>query len=59
MMFHPGGIPRQTCTLLAVTCGKKFELDLDEKVTHNQLKFPFPELISSGRLEVMMNNELC
>ena len=41
---------------LAVTRGKKFELDLDKRVTNNQLKFPFPELTSSGRLDKRVTN---
>ncbi|KAK4269017.1 hypothetical protein QN277_022226 [Acacia crassicarpa] len=56
MMFHPGGIPKQTCSLLAVTCGKNVELECDKKLTQNQLKYPFPEFTSSGRLEVQTLN---
>ncbi|XP_054780901.1 AT-rich interactive domain-containing protein 4-like isoform X2 [Prosopis cineraria] len=52
MMFHPGGIPKQTCSLLAVTCGKSVEHEFEKKPTKNQLKYPFPELTSSGRLEI-------
>ncbi|XP_027334591.1 AT-rich interactive domain-containing protein 4-like isoform X2 [Abrus precatorius] len=47
--FHPQGAPKQTCTLLAVTCGTSFP---ECKPSQNECKYPFPELVSAGRLEV-------
>ncbi|KAI4355366.1 hypothetical protein L6164_004147 [Bauhinia variegata] len=56
MMFHPQGALKQTCSLLAVTSDKSFEHELEKKFQHNQPKYPFPELTSSGRLEVQTLN---
>ncbi|KAF1868925.1 hypothetical protein Lal_00048204 [Lupinus albus] len=49
--FHPQGDTKQkqTCTLLAVTCGSSFE---QQKPSQNQHNYPFPELVSTGLLEV-------
>ncbi|KAK7381917.1 hypothetical protein VNO80_00476 [Phaseolus coccineus] len=47
--FHPHGAPKHACTLLAVTCGASFA---EHKASQNQHKYPFPELVSAGRLEV-------
>ncbi|KAK7294523.1 hypothetical protein RJT34_17412 [Clitoria ternatea] len=47
--FLPQGAPKQTCTLLAVTCGASFS---EHRTSQNQHKYPFPELVSAGRLEV-------
>ncbi|CAL0307903.1 unnamed protein product [Lupinus luteus] len=46
--FDPQGATKQTCNLLAVTCGSSFE---QQKPSQNQYNYPFPELVSSGRLE--------
>lgn len=51
-MFHSQGPSKHTCSLLAVTCGKVSESKRKEDVPENRPQFPFPELISSGRLEV-------
>ncbi|KAL5583381.1 hypothetical protein UlMin_015823 [Ulmus minor] len=48
-MFHSQGTSKQTCSLLAVTCGKIYDSKRKKDVPE---KYPFPELISSGRLEV-------
>uniref|UniRef100_A0A7C9E915 Uncharacterized protein n=1 Tax=Opuntia streptacantha TaxID=393608 RepID=A0A7C9E915_OPUST len=42
------GASKQNCSLLAVLCEDK----LREAPTEERLKYPFPELVSSGRLEV-------
>ncbi|KAE9595868.1 putative chromatin regulator PHD family [Lupinus albus] len=47
--FHPQAATKQTCTLLAVTCGTSFE---QQKPFQNHHNYPFPELVSMGRLEV-------
>ncbi|KAK7275508.1 hypothetical protein RIF29_16627 [Crotalaria pallida] len=48
--FHAQGASKQACTLLAVTCGSSFE---QQKLSsQNQHSYPFPELVSAGRLEV-------
>ncbi|OIW04542.1 hypothetical protein TanjilG_13924 [Lupinus angustifolius] len=47
--FHPQASTKQTCTLLAVTCGTSFE---QQKPSQNHHNYPFPELVSVGRLEV-------
>ncbi|KAK3013038.1 hypothetical protein RJ639_008239 [Escallonia herrerae] len=43
-MFHLQGASKHTCGLLAVTCGRQRE-DIVPR-------FPFPQIVSSGRLEV-------
>ncbi|KAF6146671.1 hypothetical protein GIB67_008957 [Kingdonia uniflora] len=54
MMFNAQSFAKSTCNLLAVRCGKvfnskqKFNIELSE----NCASYPFPELVSSGRLEV-------
>ena len=42
------GASKHNCSLLAVLCEDK----LREGPTEERLKYPFPELVSSGRLEV-------
>uniref|UniRef100_A0A1D1XLZ3 AT-rich interactive domain-containing protein 4 n=1 Tax=Anthurium amnicola TaxID=1678845 RepID=A0A1D1XLZ3_9ARAE len=49
-MFHAQGLSKQSCTLLAVLCGK-FADKRREDVKHRPT-YPFPELTSAGRLEV-------
>ncbi|KAI4329032.1 hypothetical protein L6164_021339 [Bauhinia variegata] len=56
MMFHSQGALKQTFSLLAVTCDKSFDHELEKKLPQNQPKYPFPELTSSGRLEVQTLN---
>ncbi|KAJ7951440.1 AT-rich interactive domain-containing protein 4-like [Quillaja saponaria] len=55
VMFHSQGASKQTCSLLAVTCDKSIEHELKE-VPKDQPTYPFPGLISSGRLEVQTLN---
>ncbi|KAK1263395.1 AT-rich interactive domain-containing protein 4 [Acorus gramineus] len=52
-MFHMQGLSKQTCSLLAVLCGRA---DYKHNDTHveGQQPYPFPELVSSGRLEVQI-----
>ncbi|KAM4099613.1 hypothetical protein ACB094_05G005000 [Castanea mollissima] len=64
MMFHPQGASKHACSLLAVTSDKNFEDKLKKDVLEDKPRYPFPELVSSGRLEVQtLNNpskdELC
>jgi len=49
LQFQPQGTSKQTCTLLAVTSETR---SVEQKQLQNQQKYPFPELVSSGRLEV-------
>ncbi|XP_057743524.1 AT-rich interactive domain-containing protein 4-like [Arachis stenosperma] len=48
--FHPQGTQKQSCTLLAVTGGSEQKLPPPQ----DQLNYPFPQLVSSGRLEVQV-----
>ncbi|MED6187535.1 AT-rich interactive domain-containing protein 4 [Stylosanthes scabra] len=50
--FHPQGAQKQSCTLLAVTCGSEKKLPPPQ----DQHNYPFPQLVSSGRLEVQVLN---
>ncbi|XP_062154873.1 AT-rich interactive domain-containing protein 4-like [Alnus glutinosa] len=52
MMFHPQGALKQSCTLLAVTCGENSGDKLKKDAAEDKPRYPFPELVSSGRLEV-------
>uniref|UniRef100_A0A2N9FUV4 ARID domain-containing protein n=1 Tax=Fagus sylvatica TaxID=28930 RepID=A0A2N9FUV4_FAGSY len=56
MMFHPQGASKYACSLLAVTSGKNFEDKLKKDVVEDKPRYPFPELVSSGRLEVQTLN---
>ncbi|XP_008783147.2 AT-rich interactive domain-containing protein 4-like [Phoenix dactylifera] len=49
-MFQAPSFSKQGCRLIAVSCGK-FAERKREQVKH-QPSYPFPELVSSGRLEV-------
>ncbi|CAK8560520.1 unnamed protein product [Lathyrus sativus] len=49
LQFHPQGASKQTCTVLAVTSETR---SVEQKHPPNHRKYPFPELVSSGRLEV-------
>ncbi|ONI15238.1 hypothetical protein PRUPE_3G031800 [Prunus persica] len=51
-MNHSQGASKQTCSLLVVTCGKISEEKPNEDTLDEKLKYPFPELVSLGRLEV-------
>ncbi|KAG9457600.1 hypothetical protein H6P81_002108 [Aristolochia fimbriata] len=54
-MFQPQGTPKQACTLLAVSCGKTQD-ERKPNLEDGQQFYPFPELVSSGRLEVQTLN---
>lgn len=49
LQFHPQGASKQTCTVLAVTSDTR---SVEQKHLTDHRKYPFPELVSSGRLEV-------
>lgn len=51
-MFHNQGASRQNCSLLAVVCGKTTEYDQKPDVKDGKPRYCFPEIVSSGRLEV-------
>ncbi|KAK9923854.1 hypothetical protein M0R45_032252 [Rubus argutus] len=50
-MFHAQGASKYTCSVLVVTCGE-FSEDKRDNTPEDKLRYPFPELVSSGRLEV-------
>ncbi|GAV70983.1 ARID domain-containing protein [Cephalotus follicularis] len=52
MMFHASGSSRNHCSLLAVLCGKNTDNRQKQLVSDDKIRYPFPELTSSGRLEV-------
>ncbi|XP_042946624.1 AT-rich interactive domain-containing protein 4-like isoform X2 [Carya illinoinensis] len=52
MMFHSQGASKHTCSLLAATCGKNSEKLKKDDAAEDKPRYPFPELVSSGRLEV-------
>ncbi|XP_043704301.1 AT-rich interactive domain-containing protein 4 [Telopea speciosissima] len=52
MMFHAQGPSKHTCGLLAVFCGKVPDYKQEEETSVDSPKYPFPDLVSSGRLEV-------
>ncbi|KAI5422264.1 variant 2, AT-rich interactive domain-containing protein 4 [Lathyrus oleraceus] len=49
LQFHPQGASKQTCTVLAVNSDTR---SVEQKHLTDHRKYPFPELVSSGRLEV-------
>ncbi|XP_027122581.1 AT-rich interactive domain-containing protein 4-like [Coffea arabica] len=51
-MFHVPGAPKYTCNLLAVLCGRTTDNEQKQEATIQKTKYPFPDLLSSGRLEV-------
>lgn len=51
-MFHCQGASRQSCSLLAVLCGRTSEYDQKKDVHDGKPRYCFPEIVSSGRLEV-------
>ncbi len=59
MMFHAQGSSKNQCSLLAVVCGKGNVSDCDwdnvkrkQVISDNEPRYPFPDLTSSGRLQV-------
>lgn len=51
-MFHIQGASKHTCGLLAVLCGRTYKFKQKEDISDTASRFPFPEIVSSGRLEV-------
>lgn len=52
-MFHAQGTAKHTCCMLAVLCGRNSNSNSNNKEDdYDVLRFPFPEITSSGRLEV-------
>ncbi|KAK6118737.1 hypothetical protein DH2020_047542 [Rehmannia glutinosa] len=51
-MFHTQGALKNTCHLLAVLCNQTAENKQNRNVLEEKRRFPFPEIVSSGRLEV-------
>ncbi|KAB2019730.1 hypothetical protein ES319_D07G017100v1 [Gossypium barbadense] len=57
MMFSAQGSSRNHCSLLAVLCGGKVSDNKQKQpVSDYKPRYPFPELSSSGRLEVQLLN---
>ncbi|KAK8343498.1 hypothetical protein V6Z12_A07G019000 [Gossypium hirsutum] len=57
MMFSAQGSSRNHCSLLAVLCGGKVSDNKQKQpVSDDEPRYPFPELSSSGRLEVQLLN---
>ncbi|KAJ6699072.1 AT-RICH INTERACTIVE DOMAIN-CONTAINING PROTEIN 4 [Salix purpurea] len=54
MMFHAQGPLRNHCTLLAALCGKGGDNKQKQPLSDDKPRFPFPELASTGRLEVQV-----
>ncbi|OVA13018.1 ARID/BRIGHT DNA-binding domain [Macleaya cordata] len=52
MMSHIQGASKNTCALLAVFCGRNPVYKKREDFSEDGSRYPFPELVSSGRLEV-------
>ncbi|GLT74225.1 hypothetical protein SLA2020_460330 [Shorea laevis] len=57
MMFHTQGSSRNHCSLLAVLCGKVSENKQKQVVGDERPNYPFPELVSLGRLEIQVLNK--
>ncbi|KAK6911804.1 ARID DNA-binding domain [Dillenia turbinata] len=56
-MFHSQGASKYSCSLLAVTCGRICDEKPKQDIPNEPLRFPFPKMVSSGRLEVhALNN---
>lgn len=55
-MFHAQGTAKHTCCMLAVLSGRNSNENDDYDVQRTRLRFPFPEITSSGRLEVQTLN---
>ncbi|KAA8541586.1 hypothetical protein F0562_022738 [Nyssa sinensis] len=56
MMFHTQGASKHTCSLLAVLCGRNSGSKREQVVPQDRPRYPFPEIVSSGRLEVQTLN---
>lgn len=54
-MFHTQGTLKNTCNLLAVLCTGPAESKQSQDVLEEKRRFPFPEIVSSGRLEVQID----
>lgn len=52
MMFHAQSSSRNHCSLLAVLSRKFVDDKQKQAATDDKPKYPFPEIASSGRLEV-------
>lgn len=52
MVFHSQVPARYTCRLLAIPCGSVPEDKCKKDNPEDQQRYPFPQLNSSGRLEV-------
>ncbi|KAL4584467.1 hypothetical protein LXL04_009069 [Taraxacum kok-saghyz] len=55
-MIHAQGTAKHTCCMLAVLSGRNSNNNNDFDVHRTGFKFPFPEITSSGRLEVQTLN---
>ena len=56
-MFNVQGASKHTCGVLAVLCGKTLE-DRQKQDAADSLRYPFPDIVSSGRLEVRSGTQL-
>ncbi|TYH69238.1 hypothetical protein ES332_D05G041600v1 [Gossypium tomentosum] len=55
MMFNAQGSSRNHCSLLAVLCSSKVsDNKLRQPVSDHKPRYPFPDIVSSGRLEVQL-----
>ncbi|XP_057459848.1 AT-rich interactive domain-containing protein 4-like [Actinidia eriantha] len=54
-MFNVQGASKHTCGVLAVLCGKTLE-DRQKQDAADSVRYPFPDIVSSGRLEVQTLN---
>ncbi|KAG4144457.1 hypothetical protein ERO13_D05G038100v2 [Gossypium hirsutum] len=56
MMFNAQGSSRNHCSLLAVLCSSKVSGNkLRQPVSDHKPRYPFPDIVSSGRLELLIN----
>lgn len=53
-MSHIQVASKYTCSLLAVFCGRNAENEQIKNVLDETSRYPFPDLVSSGRLEVKL-----
>lgn len=53
-MFHVQGAAKHSCCMLAVLCSTNSNNEDDDNVQQTPLRFPFPDITSSGRLEVYL-----
>lgn len=54
MMFHAQGPSKYHCSLLAVLCGRTPDSKYKQVFSEDRPRYPFPDLVSSGRLEVQI-----